>query len=96
MQTVSDTKVKLQGNHSVIEMTNSFYSGKDLCKGEFQLLLYSTWVALPIDGCHKGLNLHHPLNHVTVAILVTNAIVKITNHFLQWRMFSYIPLMVGA
>jgi len=25
--------------------------------------------------------LHHPLNHITVAILVTNAIVKITNHF---------------
>jgi len=69
--------------HSVIKMTNSFYSGKDLCKGEFQLLLYSTWVALPIDDCHKGLILHHPLNHVTVAILVTNAIVKITNHLLQ-------------
>ena len=83
MQTVSDTKVKLQGNHTVIKVTNSFYSGKDLCKGEFQLLLYSTEVALPIDGCHKGIILHHPLNHVTVAILVTNAIIKTTNHFLQ-------------
>ena len=30
----------------------SFYGGKDLCKGEFQLLLYSTCVALHIDGCH--------------------------------------------
>ena len=69
-------------------MANSFYSGKDLCKGEFQLLLYSTWVALPTDGCHKGLTLHHPLNHITVAILVTNAIVKITNHFLQCCYFS--------
>ena len=43
----------------------SFYSGKDLCtEGEFQLLLYSTRTALPtlpIDGCHKGLTLHHPL-----------------------------------
>jgi len=49
--------------------------------------LYSTRAALPtlpIDGCLKGLTLHHPLNHVTVAILVTNAIVKITSHFLQW------------
>ena len=46
-------------------------------------MLYSTWVALPIDGCYKGLNLHHPLNHVTVAIPVTNAIAKITNHFLK-------------
>ena len=55
MQTVSDTKVKLQGNHTVIKVTNSFYSGKDLCKGEFQLLLYSTKVALPIDGYHKGI-----------------------------------------
>jgi len=36
-------------------------------KGEFQLLLYFTWVALPIDGCHKGLILHHPLNHVKAA-----------------------------
>ena len=27
----------------------------------YQLLLYSTWVALPIDGCHKGLILHHRL-----------------------------------
>jgi len=43
---------------------------------KLKLLLYSTWVALPIDGCHKGLNLHHPLNHITVAILVTDAIVK--------------------
>ena len=59
MQTVSVTKVKLQGNHSVIKVANSFYSGKDLCRGEFQLLLYSTWVALPIDGCHKGLIVHH-------------------------------------
>jgi len=45
----------------------SFYSGKDLCiEGEVQLLLqlYSTRAALPtlpIDGCHKGLTLHHPL-----------------------------------
>jgi len=83
MQTVPDTQVK-QDNHSVIKMINSFYSGKDLCKSEFQLLLYSTLVsALPIDGCHKGLILHHPLNHVTVAILVTNAPVKIANHILQ-------------
>ena len=66
---VSGTKVKLQGKHSVIKVTNSFYSGKDLCRGEFQLLLYSTWVALPIDGCQKGLILYHHLNHVTVAIL---------------------------
>jgi len=29
----------------------------------------------------QGLTLHHPLNHVTVAILVTNAIAKITSHF---------------
>jgi len=35
MLSVSDTKVKLQGNYSVIKMTNSFYSGKDLCKGNF-------------------------------------------------------------
>jgi len=44
---------------SVVELkwSFSFYSGKDLCKGEFQLLLYSTWVVLPIDGCHKGTNL---------------------------------------
>ena len=37
------------------------------------MLLYSTRAALatlPIDGCHKGLTLHHPLNHVTVAILL--------------------------
>ena len=65
----------------------SFYGGKDLCtEGEFQLLLHSTRAALPtlpIDGCHKGLTLHHPTNHVTVAILVTNAIVKIASHFLQ-------------
>ena len=43
----------------------SFYSGKDLyTEGEFQLLLYSTRAALPtmpIDGCHEGLTLHHPL-----------------------------------
>jgi len=58
MQTVSVTKGKLPGNHSVMEVANSFYSGNDLFKGEFQLLLYSTWVALPIDGCHKGLILH--------------------------------------
>ena len=42
-----------------------FYSGKDLCtEGEIQMLLYSTRAALPtlpIDGCHKGLTLHHPL-----------------------------------
>jgi len=55
-----------------------------LFKGEFQLLLYSTWVALPIDGCHKGLILHRrSLKPHQVAFLVTNAIVKITNHFLQ-------------
>ena len=40
-------------------------SGKDLCtESEFQLLLYSTRAelpTLPIDGCHKGLTLHHPL-----------------------------------
>jgi len=29
---VSGTKVKLQGKHSVIKVTNSFYSGKDLCR----------------------------------------------------------------
>ena len=47
---------------------NFFSRGKDLCKGEFQLLLYSTWVALPIviDGCHKGLILHHPLTPFTL------------------------------
>ena len=43
----------------------SCYSGKDLCtEGEIQLLLYSTRAALPtlpIDGCYKGLTLHHPL-----------------------------------
>ena len=36
---------------------------------------------LPIDAwLSQGMTLHHP---VTVAILVTNAIVKITSHFLQ-------------
>ena len=64
----------------------SCYSGKDLCtEGEIQLLLYSTRATLPtlpIDGCYKGLTLHHP-NRVTVAILVTNAIVRITSYFLQ-------------
>ena len=68
--------------------TICLYSGEDLCKGKFQFLLYSTWVALPIDGCHKGLILHLSYNHVTVAILVTNAIDKITNHSLQWK-FSH-------
>jgi len=46
-------------------VANQFSSGKDLCtEGEFQLLLYSTRAALPtlaIDGCRKGLTLHHPL-----------------------------------
>ena len=50
-------------NHSVVKVANQF--GKDLCtEGKFQLLLYSTRAALPtlpIDGCYKGLTLHHPL-----------------------------------
>jgi len=84
MQSVSDTP---RVTTVWLKWPISFYSGKDLCtEGEFQLLLYSTRAelpTLPIDGCHKGLALHHPLNHVTVTIMVTNAIVKVTSHSLQ-------------
>ena len=81
MQSVSDQyQSKPRVTTVWLKWPISFYSGKDLCtEGEFQLSLYSTRATLPtssIDDCHKGLTLHHPLNHVTVAILVTDAIVK--------------------
>jgi len=45
MQTVSDTQVKLQGNHSVIKMTNSFYSDKDLCTNSIVAVLHMGCIA---------------------------------------------------
>ena len=68
----------------------SFHSGKDLCKGEFQFLLHSTCITLLIDGCHKGLILHHYLKpcHSCNSGDKCNC-QNNKSFFLQWILSSY-------